>query len=379
VYSPLHIPGKLDIRREQLNTLGGLTYVNDEISGTPFLADTGASVSVLPHFSTDASGALLAGADGKGIRSFGTVRRTVRFGGKTFSGVLFTLAAVNKAILGADFFAAHHLLVDSASRCLRHAATLEPLGGVSPQWSSPLVAALSPAPHQVRELLAEFPSVLGDGSDTPRPLHGVEHTIETSGRPVFAKARRLDPDKLRTAESEFRSLEQLGIVRRSDSPWSSPLHMVAKTDGTWRPCGDYRRLNTVTTDDRYPLPSLQDFSAKLSGCKFFSCIDLVKGYHQVPMAEADIPKTAIVTPFGLFEYVFMPFGLKNAAQTFQRLMDRLFRRLPFVFTYLDDNLIASATLEEHWAHLRQFLSVMAENVQKLNILVHTIHRYVVVD
>ena len=81
--------------------------------------------------------------------------------------------------------------------------------------------------------MAEFPSVLGDGSETPHPLHGVEHTIETSGRPVFAKARRLDPDKMRMAESEFRSLEQLGIVRRSDSPWSSPLHMVAKTDGTW--------------------------------------------------------------------------------------------------------------------------------------------------
>src|SRR5450830_485225 len=142
--------------------------------------------------------------------------------------------------------------------------------------------------------------------------------------------------------------------------------MLAKTDGTWQPCGDYRRLNTATVDDRYPLPSLLDFSAKLSGCKFFSCIDLVKGYHQVSMAEADIPKTAIITPFGLFEYVYMPFGLKNAAQTFQRLMDRLFRRLPFVFTYLDDNLIASASLTEHWTHLRQFLLVMAENGLQLN-------------
>ena len=84
------------------------------------------------------------------------------------------------------------------------------------------------------------------------------------------------------------------------------------------------------------------------------------------MAAEDIPKTAIITPFGLFEYVFMPSGLKNAAQTFQRLMDCLFCRLPFVFTYLDDNLIASASLEEHWDHLQQFLSILSKNGLQLN-------------
>ncbi len=134
--------------------------------------------------------------------------------------------------------------------------------------------------------------------------------------------------------------------------------MVPKADGSFRPCGDYRRLNTVTEDDQYPLPSIQDFTANLAGCTIFSKIDLVKGYHQVPMAENDIPKTVICTPFGLFEYIFMPFGLKNVAQTFQRLMDKLFRHLPFVFVYLDDILIASKDLTEHMRHLRLVLEIL---------------------
>ncbi len=110
------------------------------------------------------------------------------------------------------------------------------------------------------------------------------------------------------------------------------------------------------------MPSLQDLSTKLHGCKFFSVIDLVKGYHQVPMDPADIAKTAILTPFGLFEYLFMPFGLMNAAQTFQRLKDRLFGHLPFVFTDLD----ASATLEEHMQHLAVFFQVLQENGLTIN-------------
>jgi hypothetical protein len=211
------------------------------------------------------------------------------------------------------------ILVDTAGNRVLDAATLLPLGEPAGGRGTGLVAALSALPLPVRSLLAEFPSVVGDGSDTPRRLHSVQHTVETKGRPLFAKSRRLDPDKLRTAEKEFRALEKAGNVRRSNSGWSSRLHMVPKADGSFRPCGDYRRLNTVTEDGRYLLPSIQDFTANLAGCTIFSKINLVKGYHQVPMAENDITKTIICTPFGLFEYIFMPFGLKNAAQTFQHL------------------------------------------------------------
>ncbi len=142
--------------------------------------------------------------------------------------------------------------------------------------------------------------------------------------------------------------------------------MVPKPNGSWRPCGDYRRLNAATTPDKYPLPNLQDLSNFLHGFTIFSKIDLEKGYHQIPMQNSDIPKTAIITPFGLFEFLFMTFGLSNAAQTFQRLMDSLFRDFPFIFIYLDDMLILSRSRSEHLSHLDTVLAVLAENGLHIN-------------
>jgi hypothetical protein len=171
----------------------------------------------------------------------------------------------------------------------------------------------------MKMLQGEFLQLLRPSTAAPQPTHRVVHHILTDGRPVFAKACHLEPAKRCIAEEEFTALEKAGIISRSTSPWASPLHMVPKKDGSWRPCGDYRRLNTITVPDRYPLPNIMDLSANMDGCTVFSKIDLVKAFHQV--ATEDRQKTAVITPFGLFEYNYMPFGLCNAAQTLQRMQD----------------------------------------------------------
>ena len=365
--SSLFLFGKLVSGGDFLNSIpadspsSSLIFLQNKLSSHKFLVDTGASVSVFPHRPrqprSPAVGLQLRTADGSTMDTFGSRQIALQFGSRRFEWN-FILADVSMPILGSDFLRHHHLLVDVAGSLLLDAASLEPIPAVSsvPTGSdSKLYTALLSTSEEFRDLLAEYPEVISSkGFSASVPKHPVRHSVPTvPGPPVFAKARRLDAEKLESARKEFAAMEAAGVIRRSSSPWASPLHMVKKPDGSWRPCGDYRCLNTQTVPDRYPLPNVADFTSRLNGCKIFTKLDLTKGYYQVPMNKGDIPKTAVITPFGLFEWVRMPFGLRNAGCTFQRMMDQILGDIPHCFVYIDDILIASPDAASHLHHVRQ--------------------------
>jgi len=137
-------------------------------------------------------------------------------------------------------------------------------------------------------------------------------------------------------KAELSEMVKLGIVEPSNSPYSSPLLMVKKKDGTNRPVVDYHSLNSITIFDAEPMPNADDIFAKISRSCFFSKMDFCKGYWQIPMAKDDRAKTAFATPFGLYQFRQMPFGLQNAGATYGRMMRRVLQGLKSTDNFVDD-------------------------------------------
>jgi hypothetical protein len=191
-------------------------------------------------------------------------------------------------------------------------------------------------------------------SDEPTPY--AEHRITlTDDRPIATTPYRMSPQRRAVLEVEIQRMVEKNVIEECESPYAAPVVMVPKKDGSFRVCVDFRKLNSVTVPDCYPLPRIDDVLHAARQNFYMSTLDLKSGFWQVPVRPEDRDKTAFVTPFGLYRFLRMPFGLRNSPATFQRLIDRFKVGLPNVFlvAYMDDIIVLSPTLDRHLEDLEE--------------------------
>nr|AAO37503.1 retrotransposon protein, putative, Ty3-gypsy sub-class [Oryza sativa Japonica Group] len=274
---------------------------------------------------------------------------TVEIQGLIFPANLILLESKDlDVILGMDWLTRHRGVIDCASRTIKLTnAKGEVVIFQSPVPQKPGIS-LNQAAGEEQEVAVE---------KTTKKLEDI---------PIVREYPEVFPDDLTTMppkrDIEFR-IDLKGYIRPSTSPWGAPVIFVEKKDKTKRMCVDYRALNEVTIKNKYPLPRIDDLFDQLKGAIVFSKIDLRSGYHQLRIREEDIPKTAFITRYGLFEFTVMSFGLTNAPAFFMNLMNKVFMEFldKFVVVFIDDILIYSKSEEEHEQHLQLVLEKLKEH------------------
>ncbi|XP_043262477.1 uncharacterized protein LOC122403181 [Colletes gigas] len=272
-----------------------------------------------------ASGLRLYAANNTRVDTYGESTRTIEIGLRRPITWNFCVADVPYPNVGADLLTHYGITVDLRGRKIIDALTKLQIWCTTKNVNHVLTHTVDRS-SGIAGILLEFSEVTGISQAVPLQERGVFHYIQTKGHPVASRARRLAPGKLRAAKLEFRHLMEAGSPKKMGN---GELNLHKKT--------------------------------------VFSCLDIHQAYQQIPVAPEDVPKTAVITPFGLFEYLAMPFGLRNAGQTFQWYMNRALGDLEFAFVYVDDILIASASREEHIAHTRTVLERLNKFHLKINV------------
>ncbi|KAL6487683.1 hypothetical protein MHYP_G00043090 [Metynnis hypsauchen] len=320
-------------------------------------------------------------ANGQSQRAKGRVDVECRLHGSEFRHPFYVLANQDLAfpiILGLDFLRATGITLDF----LHSTYVMPTCNGSFPFLAEEqdqirnLVDGADVGVHdkqKLQQLLINWLSVC-----TTRLGHttAVTHRIATVDElHVRQHPYRVSVDKQELIKKEIEDMKEKGIIRASMSPWASPVVLVPKKEGGVRFCVDYRKLNTKTHLDGYPVPQIQDILESLHGATVFSTLDLRRGYWQVGLEPDSIQKTAFTTCCGLFEFTVLPFGLKNAAATFQRLMESVLMKVKgrCCFVYIDDIIVYSTSIEQHLQHLEDVFCCLHDagltlNLKKCNLL-----------
>ncbi|XP_068213380.1 uncharacterized protein [Palaemon carinicauda] len=212
--------------------------------------------------------------------------------------------------------------------------------------------------RDIINLICFFPEIFRSSPGRTRLL---QHDVDVgSASPVKQSPYRLNPVKRDIVEEEIKYMLKHDLIQPSISPWSSPIVLVKKSDGKYRMCVDYRKVNASTKNDSFPLPRIDDCLDQIGSAKFITKLDLLKGYWQVPLSDRAREISAFVTPFGLYECKVMPFGMKNAACTFQRLMNRVICGLKGTEIYIDDLVVHSNDWQTHIVRLRKVFEALRD-------------------
>ena len=267
-----------------------------------------------------------------------------------------------KMVLGEDALQDGQGIIDFGRNVLRWHRREWPMRRIEHAFEASLGQVLPETGDKHNKLIqknADLFSAKGEpnGFCSNSPIH-----IKTNHPPISQAAYRTPLSKRKLVEEAIADMLNENVIRPSESAWASPITLVPKRDGSTRFCVDYRKLNSVTIRDQYPLPQIQDIFDQVGGSTIFSSLDLKAGYWQLAVAEDSIEKTAFRCHLGHYEFLRMPFGLTNAPAVFQRMMDKVLAGLigRIVMVYLDDIVIYSRSEEEHVQHLELVFARLRE-------------------
>ena len=219
--------------------------------------------------------------------------------------------------------------------------------------------------EQFKRLIHEYEHLFPDiPSQTDMIYHDV--IIETD-QPVKQHPYRMNPVKQQHLKDEVKYLLDNDFIEPSQSSYSSPCILVPKPDGSYRMCTDYRKVNSITKTDSFPIPRIDDCIDKVGNAKYVTKFDLLKGFWQVPLTDRAKEVSAFITPDGLFQYKVMPFGMKNSPATFQRLINKVISGLENCEAYIDDVIIYSDTFEDHLQRIRAFFNRLSDAKLTVNL------------